>query len=205
MSNYISQLVEKELIHPPKWLPGNVLFEGLTGSVAYACSTDTSDMDVVGFCMPPKETIFPHLRGEIFGFGTPGERFEQFQQHGIDVPEWNKRFDITSFSIVKFMQLAMENNPNVIELLFLPRRCILTSTQISEHIRSHRHQFLHLGGFHKNRGYAMSTINNMKKIDRTHVYEVLKSKFNLSGIPTIEEINNELKNRNNMSGVQASL
>ena len=51
------------------------------GSMAYGVSSDSSDMDVYGFCVPEKETVFPHLRGEIPGFGTPQPRFEQWQEH----------------------------------------------------------------------------------------------------------------------------
>lgn len=154
MASYTNMLHEKSLIHPPKWLVNNVMFEGMTGSVAYGINNDTSDMDIVGFCMPPKETIFPHLRGEILGFGTPGERFDQFLQHGIVVPEHSKTYDFTIYGIVKFFQLVMENNPNCLELLYLPRRCILHTTQIYEKIRNERSLFLHKGSYHKHRGYV---------------------------------------------------
>jgi predicted nucleotidyltransferase len=162
MSSYVNQLIEKKLLHPPKWLANNVLFEGMSGSVSYGVSNDSSDMDIVGFCMPPKETMFPHLRGEIPGFGTPGERFEQFQKHHVEVPEWGKEFDITIYSVVKFFQLCMENNPNMVDALFLPRRCVLHSTAIYEHVRDNRLMFLHKGSWHKFRGYAYSQLSKIK-------------------------------------------
>lgn len=197
--SYTIKLTDMGLLHPPKWLGNNVIFEGMTGSVAYGCSKDDSDMDIVGVCMPPKHVLFPYsYGGEIYGFGTQGERFDVFQQHHIIVKEWKKEIDMSIFSIVKFFQLCMENNPNNLELLFLPRRCVLHSTAVYEHIRDNRKLFLHRGGYRKNRGYAMSSINNMKKTDRTHIYEILKQKFNLLIIPTIEEINNELNRRNKM-------
>ena len=160
--SYTSKLIERGLIHPPKWLENNVLFEGLTGSVSYGVSNDSSDMDVVGFCMPPKDVIFPHLRGEIHGFGTPGEVFNQFQQHHIKAPDLNKEFDVTIYSVVKFFQLCMENRPAQLEAIFLPRRCILHSTAIYEHIKTNRKMFLHKGGFHSHKGYAMSQLSKIK-------------------------------------------
>jgi len=162
MPSYTTQLIEKQLIHPPKWMQSNVLFEGMTGSVSYGVSNDSSDMDIVGFCMPPKETIFPHLRGEIPGFGTPGERFEQFQAHHIVVPDWKKEIDLTVYGIVKFFQLCMENNPNMVDALYLPRRCVLHSTAIYEMLRDNRQQFLHKGAWHKFRGYSFSQIAKIK-------------------------------------------
>jgi len=162
MSSYVKKLYDSNIIHTPKWLPDNIMFEGITGSVAYGVSNDTSDMDIVGFCMPPKELMFPHLSGEIFGFGKQIQRFEQYQEHHIDVKEWNKTFDITIYSIVKFFQLAMENNPNMVDVLFLPRRCVLHSTAVYEKVRDNRHLFLHKGCWPKFKGYSYSQLSKLE-------------------------------------------
>jgi len=158
MSSYIKQLQDQ--LNTPKWLIDNILFEGLTGSVCYGVSNDTSDMDIVGFCIPPKELIFPHLAGEIFGFGTQLKRFDVFQQHRIEKDR--KTYDFTIYSIVKFFQLVMENNPNMIDALFLPRNCVLHSTHIYEHLRDNRKIFLHKGSWFKFRGYAYSQLSKIK-------------------------------------------
>ena len=107
MASHVKILKDKGLIQPPKWLPNNIIFEGMTGSIAYNVSNDSSDIDLIGFCMPPKEVLFPHLAGEIRGFGTQSPRFEQFQQHHIVSPEKTRTYDITIYNIVKFFQLAM--------------------------------------------------------------------------------------------------
>jgi hypothetical protein len=83
MGSLIDRLMSKQLIHPPPFLKDNVHYEVLMGSVAYGVSTDTSDMDIYGFCIPPKHIIFPHLTGVIKGFGNQGPNFEQWQQHSI--------------------------------------------------------------------------------------------------------------------------
>ena len=67
----LQRLTDRGLIRPPRWLPGSVQYETIMGSVAYGVSSDTSDMDVYGWAIPPKDDVFPHLRGEIPGFGTP--------------------------------------------------------------------------------------------------------------------------------------
>jgi predicted nucleotidyltransferase len=158
MGSYTKLLAKH--INPPHWLEDNVMFEGLTGSVAYAVSNDMSDMDIVGFCIPPKEIVFPHLGGEIPGFGTPKPRFDDFQKHHIKHDQ--REYDITIYSIVKFFQLVMENNPNMVDALFLPRRCVLHSTQIYEHVRDHRSMFLHKGSWYKFRGYAYSQLSKIR-------------------------------------------
>jgi len=163
MASVINRLDGLGLINPPAWLPNNTMFEGWTGSVAYGASNDSSDMDIIGFCMPPKDLVFPHLSGEITGFGQQVQRFDQFQQHHIEDKSSKKEYDLTIFSIVKFVQLAMENNPNMVDNLFLPRRCVLHSTAIYEHIRSNRKKFLHKGSYYKFRGYAMSQMSKINK------------------------------------------
>ncbi|MGN6110762.1 MAG: nucleotidyltransferase domain-containing protein [Kofleriaceae bacterium] len=144
---------------PPSWLPDNLCFETIMGSDAYGVSSGASDSDVYGVCLPPKELVFPHLAGEIPGFGTPLERFEQWHQHHIEA--LGKQWDFQVFSIVRFFQLAMENNPNVLDALFTPRRCVLSSTAIGERIREHRHQFLHKGAWHKFKGYAYGQLHKI--------------------------------------------
>ncbi len=158
-------LAEKGLHQPPKWLPAAVQYECMMGSIAYGVSQDTSDVDLYGFCLPPIEMIFPHLGGEIPGFGRQVKRFEQYQQHHIQSPSEiggkGRMYDVTMFGIVKWMQLAMENNPNMVDALFAPQTCVLTCTQIGTMVREQRRIFLHKGSWHKFKGYAYSQKNKM--------------------------------------------
>jgi predicted nucleotidyltransferase len=162
MGSLIDKLTSKSLITPPPFLKNNVHYEVLMGSVAYGVSSDTSDMDVYGFCIPPKHLVFPHLDGEILGFGRNKKRFDQYQQHHIKDPGSRKEYDITIYSIVKYFSLCMENNPNMIDSLFVPRRCILHSSQIGEYVRENRLVFLHKGSWHKFKGYAYSQLHKMR-------------------------------------------
>lgn len=66
-------LKNKNIIHPPSWLPLNTQYLTYNGSVAYGVSSDTSDCDIYGFTIPEKHLIFPHLAGEIPGFGRQRE------------------------------------------------------------------------------------------------------------------------------------
>ena len=156
--SYVNKL--EKYIQPPKWLKDNLIFEGLTGSQAYGITGSSSDWDINGICIPPKGIIFPHTQGYIPGFGTSPPSFDVFQQHHIK--HNTREYDLTIYSIVKFFQLAMENNPNIIELLFLPRSCVLFSTPLYEHIREHRHMFLHKGAYHKLRGYSYSQMSKIR-------------------------------------------
>jgi len=159
MASTVSRLHKLGLISPPSWLPDNVQYECMMGSVAYGVSTDYSDVDVYGFCMPKKELLFPHLAGEIQGFGRQVKRFDQFQQHHIKDSGSQKEYDLSIYSIVKYIQLAMENNPNMIDSLFVPDFCILHITKVGTMVRDQRKLFLHKGSWHKFKGYAYSQMH----------------------------------------------
>jgi predicted nucleotidyltransferase len=162
----VESLYKKGLINPPKWLPDNVMYEVITGSVAYGVSSDTSDMDVYGWCIPKKEDVFPHLRGEILGFGRQIQRFEQYIEHHVEDPQAaggrGKNYDITIFSVVKYFQLCMDNNPNMVDTLYVPYECVLSSTEVGKLVRDNRDIFLHKGSFHKFLGYAHSQLHKME-------------------------------------------
>jgi predicted nucleotidyltransferase len=145
--------------HPPPWMRDNLCFETIMGSDAYGVSSGSSDSDVYGICMPPKDLVFPHLAGEIPGFGRQVKRFSTWQEHHIEA--LGKSWDFQVYGIVAFFHLAMENNPNIIDALFTPRRCVLSSTPIGERIREHRKLFLHKGAWHKFKGYAYSQLHKI--------------------------------------------
>jgi predicted nucleotidyltransferase len=169
MGSLVDTLISRQLISPPPFIKNNIQYEVIMGSVAYGVSSDTSDMDIYGFCVPPKYIIFPHLNGEIAGFGRKPAIFDQWEQHHIIDKSSRKEYDFSIYSIVKYFHLCMENNPNMIDSLFVPRRCILHSTQVGEHIREHRKDFLHKGSWHRFKGYAYSQVHKMntKEPDKT--------------------------------------
>lgn len=164
--NLLESLTERKIAHPPRWLPNNVIYMTIMGSQAYGVTHDDSDMDIYGIAIPMKDDLFPHLRGEIIGFGRQHQKFEQYQEHHLKdddaVGGRGREYDITIFSIVKFFQLAMENNPNIIDSLFVPHTCIIHSTPVGNLIRENRRLFLHKGGWFKFKGYAYAQLHKLK-------------------------------------------
>lgn len=171
----LEDINELKLINPPSWLISNTMYCTIMGSEAYAVSSGNSDMDIYGFCIPPKEEIFPHLKGEIIGFGKQKQRFEQFQQHHINYAR--KSWDFSIYSIVKYFHLVMENNPNMIDSLFTTQRCLIKSTKISELVRENRKMFLHKGAWHKFKGYAYAQLHKMKNKEKEGYRKELIDKF----------------------------
>lgn len=185
MPHIIQKLTDKNLISPPSWLPDNTAMLGMMGSVAYGVSSDTSDVDVYGFCLPPKNMVFPN---DIPGFGRQKKRFEQFQQHHIK--DGDKTFDFAVFSVVKYFNLCMENNPNCIDSLFIPQSCILHINAVGTMMREKRRRFLHKGIFYKLKGYSYSQLHkagNKDVVARALKAREFEEKHNIPHFYTIVE------------------
>jgi hypothetical protein len=94
--NLVQHLVEQKLIRPPHWLAANTHYLTIMGSIAYGVADTNdegvqSDFDLYGVCIPPKEIVFPHLAGAVWGFGKykegmPKGHFGQYQQHHVFDP-----------------------------------------------------------------------------------------------------------------------
>jgi len=97
-----------------KWLIPNTIYVTLHGSQAYGLNNDLSDVDVKGIVIPPKE-----VENDLF------HRFEQ-SENSIELEESltylknpkNPKFESSLYSLKKFMMLAANINPNIIELLW---------------------------------------------------------------------------------------
>jgi predicted nucleotidyltransferase len=160
MPSRIKLLTNKGIAKPPKWLPDNIHLEVMMGSVAYGVSDDTSDMDVYGFAMPPRHVLFPEEIGVIHGFDKHVETFDQYQQHHLK--HGDDEYDFSIYNIVKFFRLCADNNPNMVDALFVPARCVLHMTAVGNRVRENRKMFLHKGCWHKFKGYAFSQLNKAK-------------------------------------------
>lgn len=178
MSSVIGYLARKNIGCQPKWLATNVAYETIMGSEAYGVASGSSDTDVYGFAIPPKWLAFPHTTGHVYGFGPKPQGFDQYQEHHLDAPERRKQYDVTIFSIIKYFDLVAQNNPNALDSLFTPDRCILHISPVGLMVRDNRKMFLHKGAWHKFRGYAKSQL---------HKIEIKKPKQNTARAEDIEK------------------
>jgi predicted nucleotidyltransferase len=167
MASHLAHLVSNKLVDPPKWLVSNEIYEAQIGSVAYGCSSDTSDMDIIGICIPHKEDIFPHLRGEIPDFGTQKQRFGEWEKQHVKNPDalggYGREYDFKIYNIIKFFHLGMQCNANFIDALFVPRTCLLYCNSVGEIIRENRKIFLSKKAWHSFKGYAYGQMSDIKK------------------------------------------
>jgi len=119
-----------------------LIFSALSGSRLYGTSTKDSDYDERGVFIPSKSYFL--------GFNN---RIEQFE---------DKQSDTTYFELRKFLHLACENNPNVVELLFIPESKMTLSTPEWEEIINYREYFLSTKSKFTFTGYAHSQFNRIK-------------------------------------------
>lgn len=167
MSSHIQMLAQKDLLpQRPDFLSDALQYEVIMGSVAYGVSNDSSDMDIYAFAIPPKEMMFPHLRGEIPGFDECAVQFEQYQQHHIHYADAlggrGRVYDVTVYAIAKYFRLLLENNPNIIDSLYVPDNCVLYASPIGELLRERRQLFLHKGCWAKFKGYAYGQMHKIR-------------------------------------------
>lgn len=202
MSSKTKYLHDQNLITPPRWLPDNVMYEVIMGSNAYGVSHDDSDLDIYGWCIPPKQEIFPALKGLVPGFDEI-QGFDQFQQHHIQSPDdlagKGREYDISIYNITKYFKLCADNNPNMIDSLFVPLDCVVHSTQTGNLVRENRKLFLHKGSYHKFLGYAHSMLHKIsnKQVQKKEVQIVLDKIGNDITNITVDDIDAELDKRAN--------
>ena len=163
--SFIHGMVDAGVINPPSFVRDNLLFEGAIGSRAYGCAdTADGDTDLIGIVMPPKAYLFPHLSGHIAGFGPKPPSMKDYQRHHLEFE--GRKFDLCIYSLERVFHLMRDNNPNILELLYLPRSCVFHSTVPYEKMRANRHLFLHRRCYDRFHGYGASQLGKMDKIDR---------------------------------------
>ena len=119
-----------------------MIFTCVTGSHLYGTSTPLSDIDERGVFIPDER----YFHGFV-------NRIEQFE---------DKQSDTTYFELRKFLHLACENNPNIIELLFVPESKTTFCTPEWEEILYNREYFVCKKAKFTFTGYAHSQFNRIK-------------------------------------------
>jgi hypothetical protein len=140
MIESVSKLIEKHNKQHP-FLEKNLLLFMRSGSHAYGLNIESSDEDFKGIVVPSNDCLL--------GFVN---KFEQLV---------SKDPDMTIFSLRKFMALAADNNPNMIEILFTDPSDILYCSKLGELLIEHRDKLLAKVSKHRFSGYAFSQLKRM--------------------------------------------
>lgn len=131
----------------------NIIFECIGGSRAYGLNTATSDTDIRGVFVLPKEKFYSlDYIGQVN----------------------NKTNDIVYYELRKFIELCLKNNPNILELLNIPEHCILKKHPIFDEVKSG----LFLSKLCKNTfaNYAFTQIKKARGLNKKIVNPVEKAR-----------------------------
>lgn len=129
------------------WLPERTVFLTRHGSHAYGLATPTSDLDVKGVAVAPREYYL--------GFAS---RFEQAECGDPDLVVYELR---------KFMTLAADCNPSIIEVLFTDPADHLGVTPVGERLLAARSTFLSRKARHTFSGFAVA---QLRRLERHHAW-----------------------------------
>jgi len=95
------------------WIKNNglLVFEVITGSRSYGLDTATSDTDIKGVFVLPKDMFY-----------------------GLEYTAQvnNETNDIVYYELKRFMELLSKNNPNILEMLHVPEKCVLQKHRVMD-------------------------------------------------------------------------
>ncbi|HNT74623.1 MAG TPA: nucleotidyltransferase domain-containing protein [Anaerolineae bacterium] len=129
---------------PDPFWETHLIYRVVAGSRAYGLDTPESDTDTRGVCIPPAEILL--------GL-TPFEQWEDATRDNV------------VYALVKFVRLALDCNPNIIEALYADPRHILHCDAYGEELRAHRALFLTRQAGQTFSGYAIS---QLRRLERHH-------------------------------------
>lgn len=113
------------------------------GSHAYGLATPSSDIDVKGVCIAPKAYHFGYL-----------QNFEQ--------AESKDPHDSVIYSLQKFVRLAADCNPNIIEVMFSSDEDHMKVDEFGERLLAVRDEFISKKARHTFSGYAHAQLKRIE-------------------------------------------
>ena len=119
----------------------NKIYVVRSGSYSYGLNTPESDVDIRGVFIPDKEYLLGNKRIEQYGPTSDDQVY---------------------YALAKFIHLATNCNPNIIELLYVQDKDILFSNDFGRKLRENRELFLSKKANHTFLGYSHAQISRME-------------------------------------------
>ena len=127
------------------------IYEIIHGSTCYGLNTSTSDIDIKGIFVPSKRQYYTLDKGrDVHEFMN--------SKHGGN--------DAVYVSIEKFVSLAANANPNILEQLFVEPRFVMKSTPYSDILISNRELFVTQKAVNSYIGYSVSQLKRLTTIEK---------------------------------------
>jgi predicted nucleotidyltransferase len=135
----------------------------VAGSRAYGMHTAASDVDVKGVAIPPLAYFLGYLH-RFDQADKPGHiaAFTPFLSDAERAIVSESKLEGTVFNLVKFVALAADSNPNILDVIFCRDAEVRYSTPIGDTLRSHRDVFVSARAKHTFSGYAASQLKRVR-------------------------------------------
>lgn len=143
----VLELIAKNSPHL-SWIKDRTMLLVRHGSMAYGTNVETSDEDFRGIAIPTKDYFFSSIKN--------------FNQAELKDP------DAVIFNINKFFNLAIDNNPHVIEILHVDPNDIMYISKLGEKLVERKDEFLSQRVKYTFSGYAISQLKRIKT-HRNHI------------------------------------
>lgn len=126
----------------------NLILKVLTGSHLYGTNTKDSDKDYIGIFIPDKDYVLGiHTCEQVELNTNPSSSGKRNTKEDTDC---------TLYSLPKFIKLAAQNNPNVLEVLFAPEENIVYQNEYGRRLREAASFFVSKRVEHTFLGFARS-------------------------------------------------
>lgn len=120
---------------------GQLMHASLAGSISYGTDIETSDKDVRGIFIPHRKFLVG--------------------MNKVDMFKDPKDEDTVYFSLDKFLNLALEGNPNVVEQLFVKEDHVVFCNEFGKELREMRDEFLTKNAYGRFGSYAFSQMKRL--------------------------------------------
>jgi predicted nucleotidyltransferase len=123
----------------------NLIYKVRLGSTLYGTLIETSDDDLGGIFIPNKDYVLGLKNCEQVILSEKLSKTIRNQKGDTDY---------TVYSLIKFIQLAIGNNPNIIEFLYIPKQFVLFKNKYMNRLIENRDLFLSKKAYYTFKGYA---------------------------------------------------
>lgn len=147
---------------------GNLLYEYIRGSQAYGTSLPTSDVDMCGVYICDPDVLY----------GI---------QSGYEEQIADAKNDIVWYEIGRYISLLISSNPNMLESLYIPDRCVVYEHPIIRELKQNRDMFLTQECFKSFIGYAIEQIKKARGLNKKCVNPITERKTPIDFCYTFKE------------------
>ena len=126
---------------------GRLIYQYIRGSHAYGLNIETSDVDTGGVYITTNDVLL----------GLRSGYCEQIA---------DAKNDNVWYEVGRFLELLMASNPNMLEALFVPDRCIVYKHPVMDYILENKHKFLTKKAFNALVGYSIQQIAKARGLNK---------------------------------------